>query len=365
MLQAEHWPASTHIILSKFAHWFARDRLTMIRDETGLDPRCSGGSLARRRRGLAQRCRGPSSLRSATRSAPIPPTPRWPLPPARGLYENRGLGPAQPRHRARQPRRRLKNARAATKKPSPTSAAPSSSNSDNSQYYCQRGDARVRTTPTTRRSPTTPRRYGQSPRLLWGYYGRGQALPRAGQCVAGDRRFQRSATSQARGDQRARAARPRQQPRQDIRRGHHRPDGGTRAIRRSSSAAAEGAQPLIFTQRAFALAKADRATEARTDIDEALRLAPKAAFTIAVAGLVDEKQGRMSEARDAYRPGTRHRARIKFWPSQGSIGSARRTTAASSEDPSRRRSPNPSRARPSHRATAIRVPSTSLRSAGR
>jgi hypothetical protein len=29
-------------------------------------------------------------------------------------------------------------------------------------------------------------------------------------------------------------------------------------------------------------------------------LAPKAAFTVAVAGLVHEKQGRMTEARDAY-----------------------------------------------------------------
>ena len=40
--------------------------------------------------------------------------------------------------------------------------------------------------------------------------------------------------------------------------------------------------------------------EARTDIDEALRLAPQVPFTIAVSGLVDEKEGRMSEARDAY-----------------------------------------------------------------
>jgi tetratricopeptide (TPR) repeat protein len=56
----------------------------------------------------------------------------------------------------------------------------------------------------------------------------------------------------------------------------------------------------VLTQRAFAHAKLDHASEAQADIDEALRLAPKVAFTVAVAGLVDEKQGRLTEARDAY-----------------------------------------------------------------
>ncbi len=55
----------------------------------------------------------------------------------------------------------------------------------------------------------------------------------------------------------------------------------------------------IIAQRAFALAKADRAAEARTDIVEALRLAPQVPFAIAVSGLV-EQAGTMSEAREAY-----------------------------------------------------------------
>ena len=47
----------------------------------------------------------------------------------------------------------------------------------------------------------------------------------------------------------------------------------------------------VLTQRAFSRAKLDRGEEAQPDIDEALRLAPKAAFTVAVAGLVAREAG--------------------------------------------------------------------------
>ena len=57
----------------------------------------------------------------------------------------------------------------------------------------------------------------------------------------------------------------------------------------------------MLTQRAYSRAKLDRAADAQADIDEALRLAPKAALTIAVAGLVHEKHGEREKPASAYR----------------------------------------------------------------
>ena len=57
---------------------------------------------------------------------------------------------------------------------------------------------------------------------------------------------------------------------------------------------------MIMSQRAFARLKLSRVTEAKTDVDEALRIAPKSAFSLAVSGLIEEQQGHKTEAATLY-----------------------------------------------------------------
>jgi tetratricopeptide (TPR) repeat protein len=58
---------------------------------------------------------------------------------------------------------------------------------------------------------------------------------------------------------------------------------------------------VILSQRAFALLKLKRTDDARPDVEEALQLAPKNSFSIAMLGLVEEQSGHKSEAKDAYK----------------------------------------------------------------
>jgi tetratricopeptide (TPR) repeat protein len=57
---------------------------------------------------------------------------------------------------------------------------------------------------------------------------------------------------------------------------------------------------MIMSQRAFARLKLSRVAEAKTDVDEALRIAPKSAFSLAVSGLIEEQQGHKPEAATLY-----------------------------------------------------------------
>lgn len=56
----------------------------------------------------------------------------------------------------------------------------------------------------------------------------------------------------------------------------------------------------ILSQRAFARLKLGRTADAKADVDEALRMAPKSAFSLAVSGLVEEEQGHKTEAASLY-----------------------------------------------------------------
>jgi tetratricopeptide (TPR) repeat protein len=57
---------------------------------------------------------------------------------------------------------------------------------------------------------------------------------------------------------------------------------------------------MIMSQRAFARLKLNRTAEAKTDVDEALHIAPKSAFSLAVSGLIEEQQGHKPEAAALY-----------------------------------------------------------------
>jgi len=57
---------------------------------------------------------------------------------------------------------------------------------------------------------------------------------------------------------------------------------------------------MIMSQRAFARLKLGGLAEPKTDVDEALRIAPKSAFSLAVSGLIEEQQGHKPEAATLY-----------------------------------------------------------------
>ncbi len=56
----------------------------------------------------------------------------------------------------------------------------------------------------------------------------------------------------------------------------------------------------IMSQRAFARLKMSRTEDARADVNEALRIAPKSAFSLAVSGLIEEQLGHTTDASSLY-----------------------------------------------------------------
>jgi tetratricopeptide (TPR) repeat protein len=69
---------------------------------------------------------------------------------------------------------------------------------------------------------------------------------------------------------------------------------------------------VILSQRAFAFLKLKRTSEARSDVEEALQLAPKNSFSIAMLGLVEEQSGHKSEAKDAYTRALKIEPKLEF-----------------------------------------------------
>jgi tetratricopeptide (TPR) repeat protein len=169
---------------------------------------------------------------------------------------------------------------------------------DNSQYYCQRGDARLRKNENDEAIADYTTAIRHSPRLLWGYHGRGQAHLAKGNGEQALADFNEAVRIKPE----AFSLRVLRGRANNLVKNY---DAAitdlTQALANpKSSTLLPKERAAVLTQRAFAHAKLDHASEAQADIDEALRLAPKVAFTVAVAGLVDEKQGRLTEARDAY-----------------------------------------------------------------
>ena len=57
---------------------------------------------------------------------------------------------------------------------------------------------------------------------------------------------------------------------------------------------------IILSQRGFARLKLGRTADAKVDVDEALRIAPKSAFSLAVWGLIEEELGHKPDAASLY-----------------------------------------------------------------
>jgi tetratricopeptide (TPR) repeat protein len=168
----------------------------------------------------------------------------------------------------------------------------------NPQYYCQRGDLRVRKGANDDAIADYTTALQKSPGYLWAYRGRGQAY-----LAQGNGPLALADLNQALRLKpgnfgllvlRGRAnnfAKSYDAAIADL----------TQALAdKSVSSLLPKERANILAQRGFAFVKQERVPEAKTDIDEALRLAPKVAFALGVSGLIQEKQGQKAEAKDSF-----------------------------------------------------------------
>jgi Tfp pilus assembly protein PilF len=88
---------------------------------------------------------------------------------------------------------------------------------------------------------------------------------------------------------------------------------------------------IILSQRGFARIKQDRTTDAKADVDEALRIAPKSAFALAVSGLVEEELGHTAEAASLYQRAVAIDSNIEF--AQRGLERTKQTEAAATPPP--------------------------------
>jgi len=168
----------------------------------------------------------------------------------------------------------------------------------NPQYYCQRGDLRVRKGANDDAIADYTTALQKAPGYLWAYRSRGQAY-----LAQGNGPLALADLNQALRLKpgnfgllvlRGRAnnfAKSYDAAIADL----------TQSLAdKSASSLLPKERANILAQRGFAFVKQERVAEAKTDIDEALRLAPKVAFTLGVSGLIEEKQGQKIAARDLF-----------------------------------------------------------------
>ncbi|WP_195930513.1 tetratricopeptide repeat protein [Hyphomicrobium album] len=213
------------------------------------------------------------------------------------LYENRGLGK---RNRAIA----LGNRGAAYKSLGryPEALADfeqaSELDSDNPQYYGQRGDVHIRTGELDAAIEDFTTALSHSSRFAWGYQGRGRAYFAKGDGAKAVADFNEALRLKP-GDfilltQRGRAsnlAKLYDQAVSDL----------SKAMKHAKfETLLPKERADLIAQRSFAYVKQRRLSEARTDVDDALKLAPKSAFAIGVGGLIDEEDGNRDNARSAF-----------------------------------------------------------------
>ena len=213
------------------------------------------------------------------------------------LYENRGLGK---RNRAIA----LGNRGAAYKSLGryPEAVADfeqaSELDSDNPQYYGQRGDVHIRTGELDVAIEDFTTALSHSSRFAWGYQGRGRAYLAKGDGEKAVADFNQALRLKPNDfillTQRGRAsnlAKRYDQAVSDI--------SKAMKLEKFETLLPKERADLV-AQRGFAYVKQRRLSEARTDVDSALKLAPKTALAIGVGGLIDEEEGDRDNARSAF-----------------------------------------------------------------
>jgi lipoprotein NlpI len=171
-------------------------------------------------------------------------------------------------------------------------------NPGNPQYYCQRGDILIRKRAYDEAIADYTAALGKSPKYAWAFAGRGEANLSVGKAQEavdditqalkyrpGERKllFLRGrANSEAKNYAEAVA------------------DFSATLSAKSKVAMLPKERAVVLSQRAFALLKEGRKTEAKADADEAVKIAPKNAFSVGVRGLVEEDFGNKGEAKTSY-----------------------------------------------------------------
>lgn len=101
---------------------------------------------------------------------------------------------------------------------------------------------------------------------------------------------------------------------------------------------------IILSQRGFARLKQDRTPDAKADVDEALRIAPKSAFSLAVSGLIEEQLGHKAEAASLYQRAVALDANIEF--AQRGLERTKQTEGAATPSPLPAATPAPTASTP-------------------
>lgn len=88
---------------------------------------------------------------------------------------------------------------------------------------------------------------------------------------------------------------------------------------------------IILSQRGFARLKLGRTADAKADVDEALRMAPKSAFSLAVSGLIEEELGHKPDAASLYSRALALDSNIEF--ARKGLDRTKQTEAAATPPP--------------------------------
>lgn len=168
----------------------------------------------------------------------------------------------------------------------------------NPQYYCQRGDILMRKKEYEEAIADYTAALNRVPDYVWAFHGRGQAYLAQGNAEPALADFNKALRAKP-GELNLLILRGRANMQQNS----------------YEAAAADFSQALaspsmkrrlpkergsVLSLRAFALLKQARADQAKPDAEEAVKLAPKDSFALAVMGLVDEQLGRKAEAKDSF-----------------------------------------------------------------
>jgi tetratricopeptide (TPR) repeat protein len=171
--------------------------------------------------------------------------------------------------------------------------------SGNPQYYGQRGDIHIRMNEFDAAIDDFTTALSRSSRFVWGYQGRGRAHLAKGNGEQAVADFNQALKLKP-GDfilltQRGRAsnlAKQYDQAVSDISKAMKLEKFGTLLPKERAD---------LIAQRGFAYVKQRRLSEARADIDDALKMAPKSALAIGVGGLIDEEEGDKENAKGAFK----------------------------------------------------------------
>jgi tetratricopeptide (TPR) repeat protein len=180
----------------------------------------------------------------------------------------------------------------------------------NPQYWCQRGDLRAKKQMYPEAIADYTAALERVPDYVWAFRGRGQAYLGQGNAkLALD--DLNAALRQKPGDFNLTVLRGRANSQAQ----NYEPAIADFTQALDSKGAANllpNERATIMSQRAFARLKLGRTADAKVDVDEALRIAPKSAFSLAVSGLIEEQQGRKPEAAALYERALAIDANLEF-----------------------------------------------------